>query len=161
VIPPKKKCSLALYVIRIGYVSLSSFWLSLAFPSFYTKYNTLVDIEPAPTIYGFEAFLLGWTVIFSKQDDYQSFAWLANITFLGGLVFFMNRKIKTSILFSTISILLGLHAFSLTKIWNDKEPPTRFVENIGLGFYVWEFSFFILFFGAILLMVFQYLKSNR
>lgn len=132
--------------------------ISLAFPVYYTKYNTGIDIESAPTIYGIEAFLLGWTTIFSRPD-YQSYAWLANIMFCVALAVFKNSK--ASILFSTASIILGLTAFSLKKIWNDKEPPMRFVESLGPGFYVWEMAFVILLAGSLILMVLQYLNKNR
>ena len=121
------------YYLHI-FISLFLFTLSLFFPAI----HYVIDGYEEPSYYHSSVFLLlGW---FSVLTGYE-YSWLANISYLFGLIFFMN-PIKSCFLgiltlALALSSLLIQEEFMIPYVWGLVS-----ITKYDIGFYLWVMSFF-------------------
>ena len=77
-----------------------------------------------------------------------SYAWLSNpIYFFAALLFFLKRY-KWAFVLSLAAIIVGVDTFRMDTIISTHGIQDDRVESVGIGFYIWEFSFFLLAFSS-------------
>lgn len=100
------------------------------------RFSNLFVLKVGTGVSGLEMFLAGWL---GPADNI--FAWYANLFGLIAFVMSLKGRYVAGILNSVIAIVLGSQSLFLSKIgWIEH------VYNIGIGFFVWESCFVLIFF---------------
>lgn len=108
--------------------------LSLALPGIIYQGGVSSD-------FGFVLLLQGWLGIFIGQ-----FAWYANVLALLSFKAIRNNKPVRGSFFALTAFILGLQSFLfLQKPLDEGVSSWHNVDHLGIGFYVWELSFLVLF----------------
>lgn len=132
-------------------VSIFAYAISLFLPAFNTEYLYWYELgarhaEQGPTWYGFEVIAIGWLGAFLPTRD-MTLAWFANPAFwLAASLYYRKNAIALPV--AALSIFLAFTSFWAKKLWNDKEPPTYQITELGPGFYIWLLAIGILLVGA-------------
>jgi hypothetical protein len=143
-------------VKRIDFIfkaSIAAYCLSLTLPVFYTEEVTLIELERSAdrglTWHGIFVLLLGWAAALGSPTRYQywSIAWFANPLFFLAVAR-LRKKRASSFPISLIGLIVALTSFFLKKIWSDKEPPSTFITEYGVGFYLWLIAFALMVLAA-------------
>ena len=95
-------------------------------------YGLSLMLPAVGAAYGWEILLHGyWSIM------YGGIAWFANFTFIPAYIF---RKARKVLVYSLVTIALGLTSLAHNSIWNDNEGK-MLVMSYNYGFYVWMLSF--------------------
>lgn len=73
--------------------------------------------------------------------------WFANAAYLLAVGAFTNNKAHHAMAASVIALLLGLSSFHAEEWWFNEGSGTK-ITGLGTGFYLWLFSFSVLFAGC-------------
>ena len=93
---------------------------------------------------GLTNLLMGWFTIFMLYPI--GMVWLANpILFFSWIIF--NKKLKTSLVSSVISLLLMLSFLLFDKVVNNEAGIPEKITSIKLGYWLWVSSAFIMVLG--------------
>ena len=93
---------------------------------------------------GYILLLIGWMGVFMLH--LPAMAWLANPVLLFSWIF-MNKKPKTSLTLSIISLLLTLSFLLFDEIINNEAGIPEKITVIKLGYWLWVSSAFIMVIG--------------
>lgn len=86
---------------------------------------------------GWEILLIGWVALFVLTPS-----WFANITFAIALLNFKKTWVWG---LSLTTVILGLTTYILIGANISFSGTANTIQHLGVGFYVWEFSFISLF----------------
>ena len=130
-------------------ISLSIFVLSLCFPAI----HYIEKIQEPGYYHSLALLILGWVGVIIGYD----YSWLANISYLIGLIYFINA-IK-SCFFGTLTLVFALSFLTQEKIIDPFEWSLVAITKYGIGYYLWIISFFVFWLGQTWLAVYR-LKNN-
>lgn len=95
--------------------------------------------DPAP---GYMILMMGPQLM----TQLHLYAWYANIFGPIGFIFAILKGYKQSIVFSLIAFITGLQSLNFAWLTNQTfhtNYPFLSLEGLGIGFYLWECSFFV------------------
>jgi hypothetical protein len=95
--------------------------------------------------YGYQLLLTGWVGVLTLD-----FPWFGNLAYFAAVVSLQNREYLTARYTSLGAIFLGLLSF-FVKFGGYDIGSTVAISGLGSGFYIWIFSFILMFTGSILL----------
>lgn len=90
-------------------------------------------------------FKMGWYGIFVLN-----FAWYANPIYYFSIIAYLKKNFTSARNRAFISLIFGSFSF-ITNDWYSGGNVLHIVEGVGIGFYIWMVSFFIIFIGSLIL----------
>jgi hypothetical protein len=118
-------------------VALLLYAISLTMPAFVIHADGPLD----EVRYGYEILFLGWLGLFIGQ-----MAWYANLLLPAILLAIHFRRPQAAAVLTAIAIAVGLQALLVDRLpRNEAGVNDLVVDHLGSGFYLWEFSFMLIF----------------
>jgi hypothetical protein len=122
-------------------VAVGLYILSLFFPAILYQATQGTAVPPD---YGWQVLLFGVFGVMLGQ-----YAWLANACAFLSVIFSLSKDARLAAVLSYSAFIVGIHSFFFLQIPLDEGVSAwKNVESLGIGFYIWELAFLILFLQA-------------
>jgi hypothetical protein len=121
-------------------------WLLWLSPAFFAAAMFLpAVVSSTETDPGYVLLMTGWVGILGFM-----FAWLANIFGPLAFIFAALKMYKTGLVLSAVAFVVALQSFAFDVIPSEGPGGGTEVDYLGIGFYMWELSFLLIFFYCFL-----------